>query len=183
MSAITWIIIVVVILIIWLVSQYNGLISVRNRCDHAWAQIDVMLTKRFDLIPNLVEAVKGYAAHEKELFAKIAEARSLMTNATGVKEQAQADNMLSGTLKTLFAVAEAYPELKADTSFLNLQKELSDIETKISYQRQFYNDAVYAFNTSIEQFPGNIVAGMFHFTQKEFFKAEETQRQNVKVQF
>ena len=176
-------IIIAVVVVLWLMGTYNNFIQIRNKCDYAWSQIDVMLKKRFDLIPNLVETVKGYAAHEKEVFENVAKARSMMQNATGVADQAQANNMLTGTLKTLFAVAENYPELKANENFMNLQEELSDIETKISYQRQFYNDAVYAFNTAIQQFPGNILAGIFHFTPKEFFKTDESERENVKVKF
>ena len=177
------IIAVIVVVVLWAIGQYNGLIGVRNKCDHAWAQIDVMLKKRFDLIPNLVETVKGYASHEKEVFEGVARARSMMDNATGVAQQAEADNMLSSTLKSLFAVAEAYPELKANENFMSLQNELSDIETKISYERQFYNDAVYAFNTQIQQFPGTIFAMLFHFTPREFFKTEGAERENVQVKF
>ena len=177
------IIAVVVVVALWFMGQYNGLVALRNKCDHAWAQIDVQLKKRFDLVPNLVETVKGYASHEKEIFTKVAEARSMMTQAQGPADQAKADNALSGTLKTLFAVAENYPELKANENFLELQTELTDIEEKISYERQFYNDAVYAYNTQIQQFPGNIIAMIFHFVVKEFFKTEGAEREVVKVQF
>lgn len=175
--------VIVAIFILWIVASYNNLVSLRNRVDLTWSQIDVILKKRYDLIPNLMETVKGYAAHEKEVLLGVTEARNMASKATTVAEQAQADNMLSGTLKSLFAVAENYPDLKANENFLDFQNELSDIETKISYQRQFYNDAVFAFNTYIQQFPGVIFASIFHFTIREYFKVEETEKQNVKVKF
>ena len=181
----TWWIIgaVVVVVIFWIIKTYNGLIQIRNRCDLTWSQIDVMLKKRFDLIPNLVATVKGYASHEKEVFEGVAIARSMMDNAKGVADAAEANNMLTGTLRTLFAVAEAYPELKANENFMDLQNELSDLESKIASRRQYYNDSVYSFNTAIQMFPGSLFAMIFHFTAREYFAAEEEEKKNVKVEF
>jgi LemA protein len=173
----------VLLLIVLLVATYNGLVQLRNRIEAAWAQIDVQLKRRFDLIPNLVETVKGYAAHEQGTFEKVTQARNMAMNATGPAEAAQADNVLSGALKSLFAVSEAYPDLKANQNFLNLQEELTATEDKISYARQFYNDTVYKFNTKIQSVPANLIAGPFHFTEREYFEADDDSRGPVKVSF
>ena len=175
--------VVIVILAIVVISTYNRLVVLRNRIENAWSQIDVQLKRRADLIPNIVETVKGYAAHEKEVFLKVTEARSALVNAKGVKEQGEANNMLTGALKTLFAVAENYPELKANQNFLQLQEELSGTESKIAYARQFYNDTVLKYDNMREKFPSNIVAGMFGFKEREYFAADESAREPVKVQF
>lgn len=162
----------VVIVGMAIVGIYNRLITLRNRVDNAWSQIDVQLKRRYDLIPNLVETVKGYATHESGVFEEVTKARSAAINATGIEQQGQAENMLSGALKSLFAVAEAYPDLKANTSFLDLQAQLAEAENKIAYARQFYNDSVMSFNTAIQSFPNNILAGMFNFTAREYFEVE-----------
>jgi LemA protein len=174
---------VAVLLLLYLVVTYNGLVKARNRVDNAWAQIDVQLRRRYDLIPNLVETVKGYATHERETFEQVTEARSRAINASGVGEQAQAENMITGALKSLFAVAEAYPDLEANENFLELQEELSGTEGRIAYARQFYNDSVLRLNTKIETFPTNIVANAFNFEQREYFEADDTSRGPVSVQF
>jgi LemA protein len=166
------------------VGMYNSLISLRNRVDNAWAQVDVQLKRRYDLIPNLVETVKGYAKHEREVFQNVTDARSKAINASNVKDQSAAENQLSGALKSLFAVAEAYPELKANQNFMMLQEELAGTESKIAYARQFYNDQVMRFNQKQQLFPSNIIANMFRFTEREFFKIEEpAAKEPVKVQF
>jgi LemA protein len=162
---------------------YNRLVTLRNRVDNAWSQIDVQLRRRYDLIPNLVETVKGYAKHESETLEKVIKARQMAIDAGSVKEQSEAENMLTGTLRSLFAVAEAYPELKANENFMMLQEELSGTESKIAYSRQFYNDSVMTYNTSIQTFPNNILAGMFGFTQRDYFEIEEAAKEPVKVQF
>ncbi|MDO8265306.1 MAG: LemA family protein [Candidatus Parcubacteria bacterium] len=169
---------------LWLVSVYNRLITLRNRTQEAWSDIDVQLKRRHDLIPNLVETVKGYATHEKEIFEKVSTARSLALGAKTVGEKAQAENILSGTLKTLFAVTENYPDLKASQNFLALQQELSDTENKIQASRRFYNTNVRDFNIQIEVFPANLVAGTFNFKKQEFFEIEEpAEKQPVQVKF
>jgi len=175
--------VIIVVLAIIVVSMYNRLVVLRNRIENAWSQIDVQLKRRADLIPNLVETVKGYAAHEKEVFQKVTEARAALMNAKGVKEQGDANNMLTGALKTLFAVAENYPELKANQNFMMLQEELSGTESKIAYARQFYNDTVLKYDNLREKFPSNIVAGMFGFKEREYFAAEEAAREPVEVKF
>lgn len=166
-----------------LVAMYNRFVVLRNRVDNAWAQIDVQLKRRYDLIPNLVETVKGYAAHESKTLEAVVQARNIAMGAQGVAEQGQAENMLSGALKSLFAVAEAYPDLKANQSFLDLQEKLSDAENKIAYARQFYNDTVMSFNTSIQSFPANLLAGMFGFAAREYFEAEPAAADVPQVQF
>jgi LemA protein len=171
------------VLAVWLILMYNGLIRSRNRVDEAWSDIDVQLKRRYDLIPNLVNTVKGYAQHERELFEKVTEARSRAMQAGTTHDKAEAENMLSDTLKSLFAVAENYPDLKANQNFLELQRELSDTENKIQAARRFYNGNVLDFNTKIQVFPTNIFAGMFNFAKREFFEANETERENVKVEF
>lgn len=169
------IIVVVVILGIFLWATYNGLVTLKNRVDEAWSDITVQLKRRLDLIPNLIEAVKGYAAHEKEVFQKVTEARANALNAQGVKETAEAENMFEGALKSLFAVSEAYPQLRASENFQQLQAELVDTEDKIQASRRFYNGGVRDLNTKIELFPNNLFAGMFGFTKREFFELEDAE--------
>jgi LemA protein len=179
-------VIVAVIIIILLVGVglYNSIVSLRNRIDNAWSQIDVQLRKRYDLIPNLVETVKGYAAHERETLEKVIQARSMGIDAKTVTDQGKAENMITSTLKSLFAVAEQYPNLKADQHFTRMMEELNGIESNIAYARQFYNDSVMQFNTRIQTFPGNIFANMFKFTSRDYFEIEEPEaRGPVKVQF
>ncbi len=175
--------VIIVLVAIIVISMYNRLVVLRNRIENAWSQIDVQLKRRADLIPNLVETVKGYAAHEKEVFLKVTEARSALMNAKGVKEQGEANNMLTGALKTLFAVAENYPELKANQNFMMLQEELSGTESKIAYARQFYNDTVLKYDNLREKFPSNIVASTFGFKEREYFAVEEAAREPVDVKF
>lgn len=171
-------------ILLWVVAIYNGLITFRNRTKEAWSDIDVQLKRRYDLIPNLVETVKGYAAHERELFQKVTEARTRAMGAQTLKEKGEAENILSGTLKTLFAVAENYPQLRAAENFLELQRELADTENKIQAARRFYNTNVRDLNIKIESFPANIVANLFRFKKIEFFEIEDTAaREPVKVQF
>jgi LemA protein len=177
---------IVFLVIVWVVYAYNRLIRYRNQTDNAWHQIDVQLKRRYDLIPNLVETVKGYAAHEREVFEKVTEARAMGINAKGVGEQAQAENMITSALKSLFAVAENYPDLKANQNFLMLQEELSGTESKIAFARQFYNDSVMSYDTTRQRFPGNIVAGMFSstFGAREYFEIEVAgEREVPKVAF
>jgi LemA protein len=174
---------VVVLAILWAIFTYNRLVVLRNRIDNAWSQIDVQLRRRYDLIPNLVETVKGYAAHEKDVFEKVTQARAAMTSATTVAEQGEAQNQITQALKSLFAVAEAYPELKANENFMMLQEELSGTESKIAYARQFYNDTVMSYNTTIQSFPANTIAGTFGFREREYFTMEEAAREPVKVKF
>jgi LemA protein len=179
-----WILLgVIVVLVGWFFLVYNSLITLRNRIENAWSQIDVQLKKRYDLIPNLVETVKGYARYEKSVFENVTKARAMMANAGSIADKAKADNMLTGALKSLFAVAENYPNLKANENFKMLQEELSGIESKIAYARQFYNDTVLKYNTKIQTFPSNIIANMFNFAAKEFFKTEGEERKAVKVKF
>jgi LemA protein len=162
---------------------YNGLISLKNRVDEAWSDIDVQLKRRHDLIPNLVNTVKGYAAHEKELFEKVTEARTAAMSAGTPAEKEKAENALSGTLKTLFAVSENYPDLKANQNFLELQRELTDTEDKIQAARRFYNANVRDFNTKLQVFPSNLIAGMLKFVKYDFFEAEEGEKAAVEVKF
>jgi LemA protein len=179
-----WIVLaILVLLVLYVIVSYNSLVRVRNRTDDAWSQIDVQLRRRYDLIPNLVETVKGYATHERQTFEAVTQARTQGLNAQGVAEQAQAENMITGALKSLFAVAEAYPELKANQNFLALQEELSGTEGRISYARQFYNDTVLKLNTKVQTLPTNILAGMFGFKTREYFEADDTSRGPVTVQF
>ena len=165
--------VVLVLAIGFIVATYNGLVTLRNRVEEAWSDITVQLKRRTDLIPNLVNSVKGYATHEKEVFEKVTEARSAIMDAKGVKDTAEAENMLEGALKSLFAVAEAYPDLKANQNFMQLQQELVDTEDKIQASRRFYNGGVRDLNTKIQTFPANIVAGMFNFQAKECFEVED----------
>lgn len=162
---------------------YNNLIKLRNRVENAWAQIDVQLKRRNDLVPNLVETVKGYATHEKTLFENVTKARAAVSSAQGVNETVEASNMLSSALKSLFAVVENYPDLKANQNFMQLQKELAETEDKIAYSRQFYNDVVMKYNTSIQTIPNNIVAGMKGFEKKDLFEAPPGDRLVPEVKF
>lgn len=169
---------------LWFVSAYNGLVAWRNRVKNAWSQIDVQLKRRYDLIPNLVETVKGYAKHEKEVFENVAKARSACMQAQGVEDTAKAENFLSQTLKSLFAVVENYPELKANENFLSLQEELTSTENKVSFSRQFYNDSVMEYNTRLQTIPTNIVAGIGNFRPEPFFQVDSNEeRKGVKVSF
>jgi LemA protein len=174
---------VIVVLVVSVIAIYNGLVRLRNRIDNAWSQIDVQLKRRYDLIPNLVETVKGYAAHERETLEKVIQARNMAIQADGPHDKAEAENMLSGALKSLFAVSEAYPDLKANQNFLNLQEELTATEDRIAYARQFYNDQVYKYNTKIQTFPSLLIAGPFGFAAREFFEADDESRGPVKVSF
>ena len=179
-----WIIVgIIAILVLFLWSVYNGLITARLRVKESWSGIDVQLKRRGDLIPNLIETVKGYAKHEREVFEKVTQARSAMLRAGDAKEAAVADNLLTGALKSLFAVAEAYPELKASENFKELQEELSDTETKIAASRQFYNSNVLDYNTKIQVFPNVLIANILGFRGEAFFEAEESEKEPVKVDF
>lgn len=175
--------VIIVALLIWVVMVYNGLIQSRNKVKNAFAQIDTQLQRRFDLIPNLVETVKGYASHEKELLENVTASRSGYMNATTNAEKMAADNQLTSTLKSLFAVAENYPELKANQNFAKLQDDLKGTEDKVAFSRQFYNDAVTMYNNKLQMFPNNIVAGMFNFKEEDLFKTEEAAKAAPKVQF
>ena len=180
-----WIILAIVIVsIIAVIGIYNSLVQLKVKVDNAWSQIDVQLQRRFDLIPNFVETVKGYMTHEKETFEKIAALRTSWANTQSVSEKADLDNQLSTALKTIMAVSESYPELKANQNFSDLSEELRNTENKISYSRQFYNDTVTRYNTKLELFPSSFIASMFHFTAEELFEVESAEaRKNVKVDF
>ena len=178
------IIAVIVILLLIVISMYNGLVNARNKVDNAWSQIDVQLQRRFDLIPNLVDSVKGYMKHEDEVLTKVTELRTSWANASTVGEKAELDNQLSGALKTIMAVSENYPDLKANQNFSELQEELRNTENKISYARQFYNDSVTMYNTKLQVVPTNIIANAFNFSAREVFKVDsEEARKNVRVDF
>jgi LemA protein len=188
MATTLWIILIVIgVLALVIIMMYNSLIRLKNRVDEAWSDIDVQLKRRYDLIPNLVETVKGYASHEKETLERVVQARNAAMDAQskgGAKEQAQAENALSSTLKSIFALAESYPDLKANQNFLELQRELADTENKIMASRRFYNGNVRDFNTKLQIFPTNIIGNMLGFKDREFFEIEEPgQRENVKVDF
>ena len=175
---------IVVVLLLWVAGAYNGLVRLRNQLENAWAQIDVQLKRRHDLIPNLVETVKGYAKHERETLENVIQARNIAVNAKTVGERAEAENVLTGALKSLFAVAEAYPDLKANQNFLRLQEELASTENKVAFSRQFYNDSVMTYNTRIEIFPTNLIATMFNFGRREFFEVKaEAEREAPQVKF
>jgi len=180
-----WIVLgIIVVLGIFVAATYNNLVTARQKVRNAWSQIDVQLQRRFDLIPNFVETVKGYMTHEKETLAKVTELRTSWTNAGTIDEKAELNNQLSGALKTIMAVSENYPDLKANQNFLDLQEELRNTENKISFSRQFYNDSVTMYNTQLEVFPSNLIAGWFKFTAETLFAAEsEEARKNVKVNF
>ncbi len=175
---------IVAVVVFWLIAVYNGLIKLRNRTDEAWSDIDVQLKRRYDLIPNLISTVKGYAKHEKELLENVTKARTAAMGAQNPGDKAQAENMLTDTLKSLFAVAENYPDLKANTNFLELQRELSDTENKIQAARRFYNGNVRDFNTKIQVFPNNMISRMLGFKEYDFFElTEEAAKDPVKVEF
>ena len=175
---------ILVIIVIAVIALYNGLVKARIKVDNAWSQIDVQLQRRFDLIPNFVETVKGYMTHENETFEKIAELRTSWANAETVSEKATLDSQLSDTLKSIMAISEGYPDLKANQNFSELSEELRNTENKISFARQFYNDSVTIYNTKLEVFPSNIIAGMFHFKARDLFNTESDEaRKNVKVDF
>ena len=174
---------IVLLVVLALILSYNGLVRLRNRIDNAWSQIDVQLKRRYDLIPNLVETVKGYAAHERQVFENVTQARANAISAQGPAQQAEAENVLSGALKSLFAVAEAYPELKANQNFLSLQEELTSTEDRVAYARQFYNDSVLSYNNKLQTFPRNVIAGMFNFETREYFEGEPEATGPVRVQF
>jgi len=181
---VVWIVIgLAILLLLWAVATYNRLVRYRNQIDNAWSQIDVQLRRRYDLIPNLVNTVKGYAAHEKEIFEHVAEARSAGIAAKTVPEQAQAENQITQALRQLFAVVENYPDLKANQNFLALQEELTSTEGKIAFARQFYNDQVLGYNNLTQQFPSRIIAGMGGFAKRDFFHVEEAAAGPVQVQF
>ena len=177
------IVVLLILLGIYVVVSYNGLVSLRNRIENAWAQIDVQLKRRYDLIPNLVETVKGYAAHERQTLDAVIEARNAGMNAAGPHEQAEAENQITGALKSLFALSEAYPDLKANQNFAQLQEELTGTEGRIAYARQFYNDTVYRYNTKIQSFPSNMLANAFRFSEREYFEADDESRGPTQVQF
>ncbi|MCX6569698.1 MAG: LemA family protein [Candidatus Aminicenantes bacterium] len=184
MGAFVLLLIIIGAIVVMAIGMYNSLITLRNRCDNAWSQVDVQLRRRYDLIPNLVETVKGYAKHESGVFERVTQARNMAVNAQTVKAQGEAENVLTGALKSLFAVAEAYPDLKANQNFLMLQEELAGTESKVAYARQFYNDVVMKFNMKQQVFPSNILANMFGFKIKEYFQIEEEVAKGpVKVQF
>lgn len=176
-------IIVIVFLVGFVISTYNGLVTLRNKVRDQFSQIDVQLKKRSDLIPNLVETVKGYAKHEDETLEKVIKARNTYLSASTPDDKAKASGEISSAINKLFALAESYPDLKANTNFLDLQNQLKEIEDKISYARQFYNDSVLMYNNKIEMFPSNIIAGMFNFSKESFFEANEEERKNVQVKF
>lgn len=183
MSPIYYLIGFLVLLLVYIWFVYNGLVTARIRIREAWSQIEVQLKRRSSLIPNLLETVKGYAKHEKAVFENVTKARSALLNAKGPKDTASAENMLTGALKSLFAIAEAYPNLKASENFKELQEELSDTETKIAASRQFYNANVMDYNTKIQVFPSSQVAKLFNFKGEEFFEAEEEAKKDIKIKF
>ncbi|HZQ64389.1 MAG TPA: LemA family protein [Gaiellaceae bacterium] len=177
------IVVVVVLLLLVLVGMFNKLVRLRNRSENAWAQVDVQLRKRYDLIPNLVETVKGYAAHEQQTFEEVTRARTAAQQAQGVAQQAQAENMLTAAIGRLFAVAEAYPQLRATENFQQLQAQLSEVEQQIAISRQVYNDTVLSYDNALETVPTNIIAGMFNFRPREYFQTEDATREAPRVQF
>ncbi len=174
---------VLVLLLLFFVLQYNGLVRLRNQVENVWSQIDVQLRRRYDLIPNLVETVKGYAAHERETLEAVVQARNVAIAAPGPAEQAQAENILTGALRQLFALSESYPDLKANQNFLALQEELTSTEDRIAYARQYYNDSVLGYNNKLQTFPSNLVASAFSFTEREYFEAPGEAIDPVQVQF
>ncbi|MBU8871836.1 MAG: LemA family protein [Gemmatimonadales bacterium] len=175
---------VIVVLVGWVVGIYNSLVGLRNRVKEAWAQVDVQLKRRFDLIPNLIETVKGYMSHERETLEAVTQARAAISGAGNMPDRMNAEGGLTAALGRLFAVSESYPDLKASTNFLSLQEELASTENKISFARQFYNETVMRMNNKVQMFPGNIIAGMFNFQNEEFFEVtDEEQREAPKVDF
>lgn len=184
MSILLIILAIIILIAFFIISIYNGLVQARMKVDNAWSQIDVQLQRRFDLIPNFVETVKGYMTHEQDTLAKVTELRTSWANATSVKDKADLDGELSSALKTIMAVSENYPELKANQNFMQLSEELRNTENKIAFSRQFYNDTVTMYNTKLQVFPSNIIAGMFNFTPADLFKTDSDEaRKNVKVDF
>ena len=173
MGILVLLLIIIAVVVLIVIGMYNRLVTFRNRCDNAWSQVDVQLRRRYDLIPNLVETVKGYAKHESGVFERVTQARAAAVNAQTVKDQGQAENVLTGALKSLFAVVENYPDLKANQNFLMLQEELAGTEGKVAYARQFYNDNVMKFNMSQQVFPSSIIANMFNFKPRDYFQIEE----------
>ena len=183
MIAVIILVVVLVLLALYVIVSYNGLVSLRNRIENAWAQIDVQLKRRYDLIPNLVETVKGYASHERETLDAVIQARNAGMSAEGPHDQAEAENQITGARKSIFALSEAYPDLKANQNFAQLQEELTGTEGRIAYARQFYNDTVYRYNTKTQSFPSNILAGMFRFSEREYFQADDESRGPTQVSF
>ncbi|MBR2832893.1 MAG: LemA family protein [Bacilli bacterium] len=177
------ILVVILLLVLYVVGTYNGLVNLRNKVKDSWAQVDVLLKRRNDLIPNLVETVKGYAKHEKETLDAVIQARNQAVNAKTPEEEMKSANELTGALGRLFALSEAYPDLKANTNFIDLQNNLKDTEDKISYARQFYNDAVLSYKNKLEMFPSNIIANMFNFKPEAFFEATEDEKKTPEVKF
>jgi len=179
-----WIVLaILVLLVLYVIASYNSLVRIRNRTDDSWSQIDVQLRRRYDLIPNLVETVKGYAAHERQTLDAVIQARNAGVAAQGPQQEAEASNMLTGALRQLFALSEAYPDLKANQNFLSLQEELTATEGRVAYARQFYNDSVLTYNTKIQSFPAVIFASAMKYTEREYFEAEEGAREAPHVQF
>ena len=181
-----WIVLGIVgVIVLWAIATFNRMIVLRNRIDNSWSQVDVQLRRRYDLIPNLVETVKGYASHEKAVFEKVTQARAMAMQSNSPAEMAKAENMLRDTLKSLFAVAEAYPDLKANANFIQLQSQLQELENNIEYARRYYNAVVRDYNILIESFPSNLIASQFGFKQEELFQLEapEVERKPVKVSF
>jgi LemA protein len=174
---------IILVIVAWFILTYNNFVNLRNRVKNAWAQIDVQLKRRYDLIPNLVETVKGYAKHEKEIFENIAELRAKAMGATSIKDIGESNNQITGTLKTLFAIAENYPELKANEEFLKLQEELTNTENKIAFSRQFFNDIVMNYNATQQKIPANLIAGMMNLKPEEYYPVDEAEKGPVKVQF
>ncbi len=184
-NTVLWVVLgAVVLCVLIFVGIYNGLVSGRNQCKNAWSQVDVQLKRRYDLIPNLVETAKGYMKHERETLEAVTKARQMAIDASTVADQAKAENMLTSTLRSLFAVSENYPDLKANQNMLQVQEELTSTENRIGFARQHYNDSVLRYNNKVQQFPGNLVAGMFGFDEEQFFELDDdTQREPVKVSF
>ncbi|MFA6917980.1 MAG: LemA family protein [Candidatus Gracilibacteria bacterium] len=183
MSALIYVLLAVAVIAVLVVGLYNSVIRLKNKCEEGWADIDTQLKRRYDLIPNLVETVKGYAAHESGTLEKVVEARNMAMKAQTPQEKEQAENAISGALKTIFALAENYPDLKANQNFLDLQKTLKEVEDHLQLSRRYYNATVRDFNTKLEVFPNNLIAGIFKFVKRDFFQAEEGEKQNVKVSF
>ena len=183
MSALWIAVALVALVLLYAIYLFNRLVSLRNRVDNGWSQIDVQLRRRYDLIPNLVETVKGYASHERETLDAVIEARNAGMSASGPHDQAEAENQITGALKSLFALSEAYPDLKANQNFAQLQEELTGTEGRIAYARQFYNDTVYRYNTKIQSFPSNVLANAFSFSEREYFEADDESRGPTQVQF
>ncbi len=183
MIALIVVLVIVGLFLLWTVVTYNGLVKLRNRIDNAWSQIDVQLRRRYDLIPNLVETVKGYASHERETLEAVIQARQRGVEAESIGEQAEAENMITGALRQLFALSEAYPDLKANQNFLALQEELTATEDRIRFARQFYNDQILTYDNRRQAFPANLIAGMFNFEDREYFEIDEEFRGPVQVEF